>query len=156
MRKIFTLALLVLAIGSTAALAADPSLGTWKANMAKTKYTPAPWPVKNLVSVHEAAPGGVKVTNTGERDSGPINSSYTAMYDGTPATVSGTGAPYDTIIIKKLNPRTFTYDAKSSKGKYHAHGSVIISLDGKTMTQSATGTDAEGKPMSLTLVFDKQ
>jgi hypothetical protein len=41
-------------------------------------------------------------------------------------------------------------------GKYHATGRNVISKDGKTMTQTATGTDAEGKPVSATTVFDKQ
>ena len=33
-------------------------------------------------------------------------------------------------------------------------GRVVISSDGKTMT--ATGTDADGKAMAVTLVYDKQ
>ena len=65
MRRIFSFALVVLAITSAAAaFGADNSLGTWKANIEKTKHTPPPWPVKSLTSVREAVPGGVKVTNT--------------------------------------------------------------------------------------------
>ena len=69
MRKIFSLALFALAITTTVSAwgAEDNSLGTWKANIAKSKYTPAPWPVKSLTITREAAPGGVKVTNTGMR-----------------------------------------------------------------------------------------
>jgi len=159
MRKIFGLALIVLAITSTSAAfgADDNSLGTWKANVEKTKYTPAPWPVKSVTAVREAAPGGVKVTNTGERTDGtPINTSYTAKYDGSPATVSGQGAPYDTVSIKQNDANTFTYDAKKSDGKYHAHGSLVVSPDGKTLTLTAKGTDADGKPMTIKLVYDKQ
>lgn len=158
MRRIFSLALIVLAITSaTAAFGADNSLGTWKANLEKTKYTPAPWPVKSVTSVREAAPGGVKVTNTGERTDGTaINTSYTAMYDGSPSSVSGQGAPYDTVSIKQINANTFTYDAKKTDGKYHAHGRIVISPDGKTMTLMARGKDPDGKPMTVTLVYDKQ
>jgi len=32
----------------------------------------------------------------------------------------------------------------------------VISGDGKTMTQTTSGVDAEGRPMTLKLVFDKQ
>src|SRR5271166_3858891 len=118
MRKILTLALAVLAVAAPmVALEADNSFGTWKANVTASKYTPAPWPVKTLTVVREAVPGGVKVTNTGERtDGSAINSSYTAKYDGSPSPVSGQGAPYDSVMIKQVNANTFTYDAKKTDG----------------------------------------
>jgi hypothetical protein len=79
MRRIFSVALIVLAIrAAAAAFGADNSLGTWKVDIEKTKYTPAPWPVKSVTAVQEAVSGGVKVTNTGEQTDGTvINSSYT-------------------------------------------------------------------------------
>ena len=71
MKKLLTLALATLAITSTvAAFGADNSLGTWKLNVEKSKYTPAPFPVKSITAVREAADNGVKVTNTGERADG--------------------------------------------------------------------------------------
>ena len=73
MRRMSSRVLAVLAITAVAALGADNSIGTWKVNVAKSKYTPAPFPVKSLTSVREAAPDGVKVTNTGERDGSSIN-----------------------------------------------------------------------------------
>jgi len=154
----FSLALIVVAITTTLfALGADNSLGTWKANTKASKYTPAPWPVKSLTVVREAVPGGVKVTNSGERRDGTsINSSYTANYDGTPAVVTGQGAPYDSISIKQVDANTFTYEAKNTTGKYHASGRTVISSDGKTMTTTAKGMDADGNAMTMELVYDKQ
>jgi hypothetical protein len=158
MRKIFSVALFALAITTTlSAWCADNTLGTWKANVAKCKYTPAPWPVKSLSVTREAAPGGVKVTNTGVRaDGSPINTSYTAKYDGSATEVTGEGAPYDSISVKQGSANTLTYEAKNSKNKYHAKGRIVVSGDGKTMTTTASGTDADGKPMTLKLVYDKQ
>jgi len=158
MRRIFPLALVALALTtSLVALETDNSLGTWQANITASKYTPAPWPVKNLTVAREAVPGGVKVTTTGERTDGtPISASYSANYDGTPAGVTGTGAPYDTVSIKGVDSNTFMYEAKSTTGKYHATGRIAISNEGKTMTLTATGTDADGKDMTLSLVYDKQ
>ena len=158
MRRIFSLALIVSAIASAAvAFGADNSLGTWKVNLDKSKYTPAPIPVKSISSVRESASDGVKVTNSGERADGTaVNATYTAKYDGSPASVSGQGSPYDTVSIKKVDANTFTWDAKKSDGKYHSHGRLVISPDGKTMTLSAKGTDTDGKPMTITLVYDKQ
>ena len=158
MRRMFSLALAALAIATPlAALGVDNSLGTWKVNITASKYTPAPWPVKSLTMVREAAPGGVKVTTTGERTDGTaINTSYMANYDGTPAGVTGQGAPYDTVSSKQVDANTFTYEAKSTSGKYRASGRIVISGDGKTMTTTAPGVDADGKPMTLKLVYDKQ
>lgn len=157
MRKILTLALFALAITTTvSALGADNSLGTWKADVSKCKYTPAPWPVKSLTVIREAAPGGVKVTATGMRVDGAINSSYTAKYDGSPSEVTGEGAPYDSISVKQVDENTLSYKAKNSKNKYHSSGRVVVSSDGKTMTAMAKGTDGDGKPMTMKLVYDKQ
>ncbi len=158
MRKILTMALFVLATTLTvSAGGADNSLGTWKANIAKSKYTPAPWPVKSLTVTREAAPGGVKVTNNGTRtDGSAINSTYTAKYDGSSSEVTGEGSPYDSMSVKQGDANTFTYEAKNSKTKYRASGRIVISGDGKTMTTTASGVDATGKPMTLKLVYDKQ
>jgi hypothetical protein len=35
-------------------------------------------------------------------------------------------------------------------------GRTVISKDGKTLTQTAKGTDAEGKPVASTAVADRQ
>jgi len=158
MRRTLAMALFVLAMTTTLiAQKVDNSFGTWKVNIEASKYTPAPWPVKSLTVVREAVPGGVKVTNTGERTDGTaINTSYTAIYDGTPAKVTGKGAPYDTVSIKEVDSNTFIYEAKNTTGKYHAIGQIVISNEGKTMTMTATGTDADGNAMTLTLVYDKQ
>ena len=158
MQKRFALALAALAIASaTAAFAADHSLGTWKLNAARSKYSPGPLPVKSLTAVREAAGDGVKVTTTGERSDGSaVNTTYTAKFDGSPASLSGQGAPYDTVSLKQVDANTFTYETRNSTTKYSAHGRLVVSHDGKTMTMTAKGTDAEGKPMTVTLVYEKQ
>jgi hypothetical protein len=158
MQRFFTLALATLLITSaTAAFAADNSVGTWKLNVEKSKYSPAPFPVKSITATREAADNGIKVTNTGERaDGSPINSTYTAKYDGSDSAVSGQGSPYDSVSIKQVNANTFNYEAKNSASKYHVRGKITVSSDGKTLTFKAKGMNGDGKPMSVTLVYDKQ
>ena len=158
MQRFLKLALATLVItATTAAFAADHSLGSWKLNLAKSKYSPGPMPVKSLNSTREADGDGVKVTTTGERaDGSAINTTYTAKFDGSPASISGQGAPYDTISVKKVNDSTYTYETKNSTNKYHATGRLTVSSDGKTLTMKAKGTDADGKPLSVTLVYEKQ
>ena len=142
------------AMAAIGAYAADNSLGTWKLNMEKSKFSPSA-PVKSLTSTREASDGGVKVTTTGERADGvAIDSSYTAKYDGSEAEV--TGAPFDTISIKQVNANTFTLSERKKDGKLSMRGRSVVANDGKTMTSTLRGTNADGKPYSATMVWEKQ
>jgi hypothetical protein len=62
MRTILTKGLIALAITAFAAFGADNSIGTWKLNLGKSKYTPAPMPLKSLTVTREASDGGVRAT----------------------------------------------------------------------------------------------
>ena len=95
------------------------SVGTWKVNIAKSKYTPPPMPLKSYTMVREPSAGVVKVKITGERTDGtPITAGYSAKPDGSETAVTGTGTPYHTIAIKQVDANTFTADAKKKDGKY--------------------------------------
>ena len=147
---VLTMAAIHIAFGQTT----DNSLGTWKLNMEKSKFTPSA-PVKNLTATREASDDGVKVTMTGERADGtPINGSYTAKYDGKEYPV--TGAPYDSIAIKQVNENTFTTVQKNSGTKYNTTTRAVISKDGKTIKVTSRGTDADGNPIIYTMVYEKQ
>jgi hypothetical protein len=156
MRTLLTNALIAVAITTVAAFSADNTLGTWKLNVAKSTYTPAPMPVKSLTTTREASDGGVKVTITGERINGPINASYTAKYDGTEVKATGSNLTYDTIAIKQVNANTLTDERKKTGGSYKVTGRIVVSNGGKTMTQTTKGTNADGKEFTSVLVFDKQ
>ena len=156
MRTVIAKLFVTVAITALGAFAADNTLGAWKLNMAKSKFNPAPGPVKSLTSTREAADGGVKVSTTGEQANGtPINSGYTAKYDGKETSVSG-NAPYDKIAIKQVNANTLTATLKKSDGKYRATGHTVVSKDGKTMTTTTRGTNADGKAFTNVMVYDKQ
>ena len=131
---------------------ADPTVGTWKLNLAKTKYNAGQAP-KSTTLVIEAAGQGVKLTsNTVLADGTARKISYTATYDGKDAAVTGT-PDYDTISLKKT--------ANGSEGSRKKAGKVlqtftrVVSADGKTMTVTSTGTNAAGKVDNVQ-VYDKQ
>jgi hypothetical protein len=135
--------------------AADSSQGTWKFNAAKSKSTSAN-PVKSQTDVREATPdGGTKLTRTSQlADGTAINYTVSLKYDG--KEYRATGAPYDLVSIKRVNANTTGFDTRKAGGKYHMAGQNVVSKDGKTLTQTATGIDAQGKPVAATSVFDKQ
>ncbi len=144
---------LILAV---AAFGADNTLGTWKMNVEKSKYTPAPMPVKSLNITREASDGGVKQTTTGEQADGTaINGSYAAKYDGKDVPVTG-NTPYNTIAIKQINANTLTDERRKSGGPYKGTGRSVVSNGGKTMTTSVKGTNANGKEFTQVFVFAKQ
>lgn len=155
MRNILAKLFFGAAITALVAFGADKSLGTWKLNIEKSKFDPPPGPLKSLTMTREAAgDDGVKVTVTGEQQNGkPIDSSYTAKYDGTDTPV--TGAPWDTIALKRVNASSFTTVTKKG-GKVYGRNRVTISPDGKTMTSVGKGTNSEGKAFTGTSVSDKQ
>src|ERR1019366_9297337 len=57
MRTILTKALIALAITTVAAFGADNTLGTWKLDVAQSKYTPAPFPLKTLTDTRNQTVG---------------------------------------------------------------------------------------------------
>jgi hypothetical protein len=154
MRTIAAKLTLVAAITGAVAFGADSFEGTWKLNMDKSKFTPAPI-VKTLTTTRESVDGGMKATSTGELpDGAAINSTYTAKFDGKP--VLWTNGPGDSIAVKKVNNNTFTSVATKKGTKYKMTSRMVVAPDGKTMTVESHGVNAEGKPSSYTMVYDKQ
>ena len=136
------------------AQAADPIVGTWKLNVAKSKYDPGPAP-KSLTAKIEAAGEGEKLTVEGLRgDDTPIRVEYTAQYDGKEHPI--TGSPMaDTVSLKRLDANT-TERTEKKGGKVTQTLTRKVSSDGKTMTVTIKGTDAEGRPINNLAVLDKQ
>ena len=156
MRNIVAKLVAGIAITAIGMFGADNSIGTWKRNVAKSTSTPLVTnPITSLTMVLEAADGGVKETVTGQRKDGtPINGGFTAKYDGKEYPV--TGAPWDMTSMKQINADTFTFESRKTGGKYHVTGRTVISKDGKSMTPTVKGTDAEGKTTSAKVIYDKQ
>ena len=64
-------------------------------------------------------------------------------------------AAYDTIVVKRIDDNTYEGTLKG-KGKATMTSRNVISKDGKTRTQTQTGTDAQGKAINNTVVYDRQ
>jgi hypothetical protein len=143
------------AVTAIAMFGADSSVGTWKLNAAKSKSTSTN-PVVSQTDVREATPeGGFKLTRTTQlKDGTAANYTVTCKYDGKECPV--TGAPYDVVSGKRIDANTTTFETKKTGRKLHNNGKNVISKDGKTLTQTITGTDAGGKSVKTTNVFDKQ
>ena len=145
-----------LSFGTSLRAQSDPLIGHWMLNVAKSKYegTPAP---KSEMRMYEAFGGvgkGIKATFDRVDAAGKkVPVSFSAMYDGKEYKYSGPDG--DTIVLTRPNPNTLDATLKL-KGKVTQTTHSVISPDGKTRTQVVTGTDAQGKKVSVTAVFEKQ
>ena len=140
---------------SLALYAADPSIGTWKLNEAKSKFSPGA--TKNTTVVYEIAGSGdnVKIIVDGmDKDGKPIHSEWTGKFDGKDYPVTGNPTE-DARTYKKIDDRTLEFTSKKG-GKAFVTGRVAIAADGKTRTVTTTATDAGGKKEQNTAVYDKQ
>src|SRR6266568_7056319 len=94
-------------------VAADPTVGTWKLNTAKSKYTPGPAPKSATVTYEETADGIKRTGESVDADGKTTSFTYTAKYDGKDYPVSGTDL-YDTITPKRVNDHTVEATLKKS------------------------------------------
>lgn len=153
---------LALTVGSSSfAQQDDAHMGTWKQNFEKSKSTPAPTNPRpqSVTRTYEPFEGkGVKATFvTITADGKKITTSYSAHFDGKdyPYTYSGTDGNLTHIALKRVD--RYTWEATNKgKGKAGNVGTNAVSKDGKTLTYTSKGTNAQGQPTSGVLVFEKQ
>lgn len=145
----------LMVFSSSVVLAADNWNGTWKLNLAKSKYTPPSAAPKSLTLKFEATPAGTKITADGVNAEGtPIKGGWTSKMDG--KEVPWQDNPNaDTASPKKIDDNTYTNTWKKA-GKVVMDTKVVVSKDGKTLTVTQSGTNAKGEAVKGTAVYDKQ
>ena len=136
------------------AWAADPVVGTWELNKAKSTYLPGPAP-KSETRIYDAQPEGVRITvRTIEADGRSITVYISANYDGKDYPVMG-GGEINAIALKKVDE--YTSEATLMHGSIPVATAVReVSRDGKTMTITYKGTDREGGQVNNKAVYQKQ
>jgi hypothetical protein len=136
------------------AQAADPLVGTWELNLAKSTFTPGP-PFKSSTRTFEAAGDGLRYSGrTTYADGKATVTQWTAYFDGKDYPV--TGEPNaDTISLKRID-RFNTECTMKKAGEAISRLTGVVSRDGKVWTLTVEGTDAQGKPVRRVLVFDRR
>lgn len=147
------LTLIMLFVGMTMCFAQNPNLGTWKLNEAKSKLTPGM--AKNITVVYVAAGDSIKGTIDGVDGQGkPTHNEWTGKFDGKDYPVTG-DPNSDARAIKQVDDHNYDLTVKKG-GKVTMTGKAVVAADGKTRTVTVTGTDAAGKQVANTAVYDKQ
>jgi hypothetical protein len=129
--------------------------GTWKLNLAKSKFSPGP-PPRSQTLTYETVGQGFKATNEGvDAQGNPTKGVFGVyFYDGKSYPI--TGVPdFDASSYKAVNESTVEM-TRTKAGKVIQTQTRVMSPDGKTLTFTATGTNAKGEQINNIAVYDKQ
>ena len=152
--KIVLMIVTLLALAAFGVLAANPHMGTWKLNEAKSRFAHGTMARNNTV-VYEAAGDMIKVTVDGTDATGKhARNEWTGKFDGKDYPVTGdAGSDMRSYRVISANVMEIT---NKKDGKEVLTGRIVVSANGKTRTVTTHSTDANGKKVTNTAVYDKQ
>ena len=144
----------LVATGEALTQAPDPVVGTWELNLAKSSFSPGPAP-KSETRIYVASGSDLKLTLKGIGADGKPTS-IQALYspDGREHPIIGS-PDADSQSIKRV-------DALTTEGTLKKGGKVVqtvgrsITKDGKTMTITFKGQNAQGQTINNVMVFEKK
>jgi hypothetical protein len=133
----------------------NPLIGTWKINLAKSKYSPGPAP-RSGTTIFEAVGQGLKITAENTDAQGKLTKVDFGVisFDGKSYPVTGT-PDYDASSYKQVNASTFE-STRTKAGKVVQTVTIVVSADGKSRTVTTTGVDEKGQQINNVAVYDKQ
>ena len=121
---------------------------------AKSKYDPGPPPQSQTLKVDAVGKGEKVTSETVTADGKKVTVTYTANFDGKDYPLTGSALGADKVSLKRIDART-TERIDKKDGKPVVTIRRVVSADGKTMTATSKGTNAEGKPTNNVAVFEK-
>ena len=151
MKQALTLILLGAIFVAGSAYAADPIVGTWKLNVAKSKFSPGPAPQAGTRVYTESA-GLYTLDQKITGADGKENSLQAQYRNGQDVKDPGGEA---STSAKKVDANTWNFDIKMD-GKVVGHVHRVVSADGKMLTVHNTGRQGDAAATDDTMVFDKQ
>jgi hypothetical protein len=155
MRKLSCLLVAFLLAGSL--FAADPFVGTWTLNLAKSKYGGPMNPPKNeTIVISEQGDQRVDTTKGVRADGSPMSIQNTFTDTGGEVKSSGLPAGGSVVVAKrKADSRTVDWTITlPSRMRLIEHD--VVSDDGTMMTSTLKGTDDQGQPFVSVIVYDRR
>lgn len=129
-------------------------MGTWELNVAKSAFSPGPAP-KSETRIYQVSGSDLKVTSKGIDGAGkPTSIQASYSLDGREHPIMGS-PDVDAQSIRRV-------DAFSVEGTLKKSGKVVqtarrtITKDGKTMTITFKGQNAQGQTIDNVMVFEKK
>jgi hypothetical protein len=140
---------------ATVAIAADPTVGTWKLNIAKSKLGPNTT-VKELFIVTQEVGTDFETIFKGTAANGsPFSFKSTSPQQG--GVLKSEQAPTEGnfVVITVVGPGDL-YGTSIQNGKQVEVTHTVVSKDGKTINRTSKAIDAQGNLNETLMVFDKQ
>jgi hypothetical protein len=142
----------------------DPHIGTWKLNVAKSKFSPVllaamkqtPPKEETVVCREVGADEFELAVERTQTDGKPVAVIATFPRQGGAVKIQQGNLPDGmTVVSTKIDPNSScaTY---MLNGKQVFVAQSVVSKTGKAMRITAKGTDAQGKPFEQVAVLDKQ
>jgi hypothetical protein len=130
-------------------------IGTWKLNVEKSKFDPGPGP-KSQTLTWKASGSGFDFTVNAVNAQGQTTQTQTASgnFDGTPypyKTATATG-----LRTSKWIDGSTIEEIDSVDGKVRTSRRAVLSKDGKVLTVTASGVNAQGQKVNNLIVYEKQ
>ena len=149
---IFGVAFLMLTLAAREAQAQASFAGTWELDRFKSAYEPATTqPQRRVLTLDVKGEDIVSKAQTWRGDA--VNEvTITAKLDGKEYPVPNQPA---TVAFKRSNPTTIVRTAHLN-GKLSETQTWAVSADGKVLTITSEGTDAQGTPIKSKQHYDKK
>lgn len=146
---------LALGIAAFASAAAnDPFVGTWKLNVAKSKFDGGVPPKSSTATITTIGNKRRVAVHTVPANGPELNTESTAADDGKDYPLKGSPT-VDAVAVTRIDARTVERKDKKA-GRMVATLRATVAADGKTMTIRQKGTTLQGQPYTNTLVYDRQ
>ena len=150
----FLLGVVTALVGGVAlSQAANAVNGTWKLNAAKSTFSPGPAPQSQTIVI-TGTDAARKIAVDLTPATGAAVHWEVSGGAGVSLPVTGTNANADAYVFKRIDAATL--EAQYMKGgKPTIKQTAVVSADGKTLTVTGTGTDAQGRAVNNVAVYDK-
>ena len=152
MRKVLTLILLGALFVAGSAFAADPVIGTWTLNAAKSKFNPGPAP-KAITRIYTES-GGLYTLDQKTMGADGKESSIQLHYRKGKGELQEGNAEVDSVIATRIDANTWDFKLKKG-GKVIGNVHRVIQHDGKSMIVRNTGK-RDGAKYDDVLLFERQ
>jgi hypothetical protein len=131
-------------------------VGTWKVDVAKSRYEPGPGPKSERLRF-EPVGEGFKVSLDGVNEQGAYHSEGTGKFDGIDVPVVATPARQArfTYAFSRIDDHTWDIVIKvNGERRILVHN--VVSDDGKTMRGVSTAVTNQGQTISQVVIYEKQ
>jgi hypothetical protein len=153
--KRFALAVALIAFPCSA-IAADPFVGTYRLNAAKSAASGGQVPPDLTLTISEDQ-GNLLIATSGKTANGAPISADVLVLPKAGGTIKAPAGErnYDSTVVSRKDPNTIDVVAMQA-GKARTRVTLALSRDGKTLTRSFTSTNAQGRAVNGTSVLERE